>query len=81
MKITQISQQIKQQDRYSIYVDGKYAFSLSASALLESQLVRGQQLSEGELQNWKRQSSEDKISNQALRYAALRPHSRWEMQN
>jgi regulatory protein len=81
MKITQISQQIKQKDRYSIYVDDKYAFSLSAAALLESQLVRGCQLSDGELQSWKRQSSEDKISNQALRYAVLRPHSRWEIEN
>jgi regulatory protein len=80
MKITQIRQQVKQTDRYSIYIDGKYAFSLSAPALLESQLVRGQQLSQEELKTWEYQSSEDKVSNRALRYAALRPHSRWEME-
>jgi regulatory protein len=80
MKITKITQQDKLKSRYSVYVDGEYGFSLSEIALLESKLVRGQELSTAELQTWKRQSAEDKVSGNAMRYAAMRLRSIWEME-
>ena len=79
MKITSIKQQVKRGDRYSIFVDGKYAFSLSESALLESKLVSGQELSEREVGEYKKLSDEDKLYNQTLRYVALRPRTKWEI--
>ena len=80
MKITSITQQEKLKGRYSIFVDGAYGFSLSEAALLESKLARGQELSAAELKNWKQLSAEDKVSGQALRYAAMRLRSQWEME-
>jgi len=80
MKITSIKQQIKRTDRYSIFVDDKYAFSLSETALLDSKLFSGQELSAAKVREFKKLSGEDKLYNQALRYVALRLRSRWEVE-
>jgi regulatory protein len=79
VKITDIKQQLKQADRYSFYVDGKYAFSLSETALLEQRLVSGQELTATQLADYKKLSTDDKLYNNALRYAVMRPHSHWEL--
>jgi regulatory protein len=80
MKITAIKQQVKRQGRYSIFVDGSYAFSLSDTALLDSKLVKGQQLTEAEVTKFKQISADDKSYGAALAYATLRPRSTWEME-
>ncbi|MEO6513627.1 MAG: RecX family transcriptional regulator [Candidatus Saccharimonadales bacterium] len=81
MKITKITAQVKQAGRYSVFVDEKYAFSLSDTALLESKLVPGQDLSSEELESWKQASVDDKVLGRALQYAMMRPRSRWEMES
>jgi regulatory protein len=81
MKVTKITAQVKQAGRYSVFVDEKYAFSLSDTALLESRLVPGQELNEEELETWKQASQDDKVLGRALQYAMIRPRSRWEMQS
>lgn len=80
MKITSIKQQVRRGDRYSIFVEGKYAFSLSETALLDSKLASGQELSKEQLGEYKKLSNDDKLYNQALRYVAMRPRSRWEIE-
>lgn len=79
MKITGIQQQVKQANRYSVYVDGKYSFSLSESALLESGVASGQELSATDLKHFKQLSADDKAYGRALRYSAMRQRSEWEM--
>lgn len=81
MKITAIKQQARRTDRYSIFVDGAYAFSLGESALLEQQLASGQELSQAQLSELRKVSHTDKIYANALRYVALRPRSEWEMRS
>ena len=80
MQITKITAQVKQPGRYSVFVDEKYAFSLSDTALLESKLVPGQELSKEELDSWKQASADDKMLGRALQYAMIRPRSHWEME-
>lgn len=80
MKITSIKQQIKRGDRYSIFVEGKYSFSLSESALLESKLASGQELTKEQVGEFKRLSADDKLYNQTLRYVAMRPRTKWEIE-
>jgi regulatory protein len=80
MKITSIKQQAKRTDRYSVFVDGKYAFSLSENALLESKLAGGQELSKQQVKDFKQLSAEDKLYNRTLRYVAMRPRTRWELE-
>jgi regulatory protein len=79
MKITSIKQQVKRADRYSVFVDEKYSFSLSESALLQSGLARGQELSRQQVEDYKRLSADDKTYNRALRYVAMRSRSTWEL--
>jgi regulatory protein len=80
VKVTNIKQQVKRANRYSVFVDGKYEFSLSETALLESKLAPGQMLSKEELRKYKQLSADDKFYNRTLRYIALRPRSRWEIE-
>ena len=80
MKITAIKQQVKRADRYSIFVDGKYAFSLSESGLIESRLASGLELDAAELKRLKKAAGLDKAYYNALRYVAIRPRSQWEVE-
>ncbi|MGH7240846.1 MAG: RecX family transcriptional regulator [Candidatus Saccharimonadales bacterium] len=80
MKITKIVQQQKQQHRYSVFVEGKYSFSLSESALLESRLNSGQEVTTEQITEYKQLSADDKLYGRALNYVALRPRSIWEVE-
>ena len=80
MKITAIKQQVKRLDRYSVYVDDEYAFSLSEQALLDSGLASGRELSREELTSYKQLSADDKLYQQALRYIAMRMRTAWEVE-
>ena len=80
MKITSIKQQAKRTDRYSIFVEGKYAFSLSENTLLDSKLASGQELTKEQVREYKKISADDKLYNRALRYVAMRPRSKWEVE-
>jgi regulatory protein len=80
MRITSIKQQVKRSDRYSVFVDEKYTFSLSEGALLESKLARGQELTKEQVDEYKKLSADDKLYNQTLRYVAMRPRTQWEIQ-
>jgi regulatory protein len=79
VKITSIKQQAKQSDRYSIFVEGKYSFSLSEGALIENKLASGQELSSEQVKEFKRLSTDDKLYHQALRYVAIRLRTEWEI--
>ena len=79
MKISSIKQQVKRQDRYSIYVDEKYAFSLSESELLNLGLKIGQEFSKEELEELKQTAVLDKAYDRALNLIARRLRSEWEI--
>lgn len=81
MKITAIKQQIKRQDRYSLFVDEKYAFSLSEGALLDQGIRIGQEITDQELQAFRHASKLDKAYNLALAYVARRMRSEWELRD
>jgi regulatory protein len=80
MKITAIRPQQKIRNRYSIYCDDRYSFSVSEAMLLEQGLVAGKELTMADLKKYKQLSSDDNSFNRALRYAAIRNHSQWEME-
>jgi regulatory protein len=79
MIVTAIKQQVKRKDRYSVYIDGAYSFSLSEAGLIESRLASGQELSEAELRDLQKAAGLDKAYGNALRYVAMRPRSEWEL--
>lgn len=80
MKITSIKQQVKHNNRYSVFVEGEYAFSLSESALIESKITSGQELSQKDIEEYKQLSDDNKLYDRALRYISLRPRTTWEIE-
>lgn len=48
--------------------------------MLESKLTRGQELSSAEVGNYQKLSADDKLYNRTLRYIAMRPRTRWEIE-
>ena len=79
MKITAIKAQVKNQERVSIYIDGKYDFSLDQGQLLSARLYVGRELTEEELAQLKDESAFGKALGRALDYIMRRPRSIKEM--
>lgn len=80
MKITDIKRQVKRNDRYSIYGDGKYIFSLSENELLNLALKIGQEFNKDELEELRQKAVLDKAFDRALNLISRRRRSSWEMQ-
>jgi len=81
MNITAIRQQERRKDRYAVYVDGTYSFSLNADTLLAKGLVPGQELDAEQLKTYLQLATEDKAYGLALAYVARRMRSRWELED
>ena len=79
MNITAIKQQVKRNDRYSLYVDAKYSFSLSESELLQKNLRVGQEISQSDLEKLKNDAVLDKAYDRAINLLSIRPRSEWEL--
>lgn len=81
MIITDIKKQVKTEGRYSIYVDGKFAFGLSELGLINSGIKVGQELTKDRLDELKKNAQEDKLYNMVLSLIARRPRSIWEVRD
>lgn len=81
MKITAIKQQVKSPDRVSVFVDGKYEFSLSLDELVKYKLRNGQEMTPAELKKFKKVSADGKLRARALEWLINRPHSERELRD
>lgn len=79
MKVTDIKQQAKRADRYSIYIDDAYVFSLGELELMRTGLRIGQELTQAELTRLKDTATLDKAYDRTLNFVAIRPRSEWEI--
>lgn len=79
MKITNIKPQLKRTDRYSVYVDDKYAFSLGEVELLAAGLRLNQEMSKEQLAALMDIAKLDKAYDRTLNYIAIRRRSEWEV--
>lgn len=75
MKITSIKQQVKNPERASIFLDGKYSFSLGLNELVAEKLKIGQALDDAEQKRLKKLSDDGKLKMRALEWAMGRPRS------
>lgn len=80
MKITDIKQQVKNQSRFSVFVDEKYKFSLSQSGILDTGVKVGKEITQQELDALVDESISDKAYNGAISLIVRRKRSEWEMQ-
>lgn len=81
MKITDIKQQVKRAGRYSIFIDGKYSFSLSENELLNIGLRINQEYTKEEFEKLKQTAVLDKAYMRCLDLLARRARSDWEIRD
>jgi len=81
LKITSIKQQLKNIDRVSVFLDGKYTFSLTLDQLLNEKLKRDDVLEEERVKQLQKLSDEGKIRARALEWLLSRPHSTREFRD
>lgn len=77
--VTALKQQLKRSDRYSVYLDGKYSFSLSGSQLADNGLASGQTISEDEVTRYKQLSEVGKALQAAFNLISYRGRSQQEL--
>ncbi len=77
--ITDIKQQKRSTERFSLYVDGRYSFSLSDLALSNSGLCAGQTLTVAEVEHWQSKALEAKAYHAAMGQLSYRRRSRREL--
>lgn len=81
MKITALKQQIKNPDRVSIYLDGKYSFSLTLNQVVAEKIKIGLELDEETLSALKQKSTDEKLRLKAMNWTLQRPHSIRELRD
>lgn len=79
LTVTKISQQVKRRDRYSIYINEKYTFSLSEYQLAGSGLHIGTEFTKSELDDFINESLFGKAYERALNYVMIRLRSEKEI--
>lgn len=78
--ITKIVQQKKRKDRYSIFLDETYAFSVAEEVLIDSQLTKGKTLSEAEIADIAKKDDYSRAHAAALHYLSYRMRTIQEME-
>lgn len=79
MKVSKIELQQKNKDRYSIYLNDEYSFSLNSSQLIASKLSVGQELTKEDVKRFQGESEAGKLFDRTIRWFAIRPRSEWEI--
>lgn len=81
MLVTDIKLQVKNPNRVSIYLDGRYSFSLTVDQLASFNFKKGDDLSLEEVEAYKDESSYGKLKAAALDYLLLRTRSKKEFRD
>ena len=75
MKITNIKQGVKNPNRVNVFVDGRYSFSLDISQVVDFKIKVGLEISEEDLEKYKKASDFGKLYQRALEWVLVRPRS------
>lgn len=81
MKISNITQAVRNPDRVNVSVDGKFRFSLDIYQVAELGVKVGKEYSEEELVEIEQESQFGKLYARALEYCLMRPHSAREVRD
>lgn len=81
MRITDIKNQRRNKNRFNIYVDGKFSFSLSEIELVNNKVEIGKEVVEAEIEKLKNNDEKSKALNKALEIIARRVHSEKEVRD
>lgn len=78
LRITDLRQAVKNENRVNVFVNGKYSFSLDISQVVDFYLKKGLEISEEQLEEYKRASEFGKLYQRALEWVLVRPRSEKE---
>src|SRR5438105_3762139 len=81
MKVTAIKQQVKNLERVSVFVDGKYSFSLTLNELMAEKLKNDEEVDGSRLKKLKKLSEDGELRMRALEWVLNRPHSTREFRD
>ena len=81
LKITDIRQAVRNENRVNVYVNGKYSFSLDVAQVVDMGVKVGRVISEGALAELKKASEFGKAYQRALEWVLLRPRSVRELKD
>ena len=80
-KITDLRVGVRDENRINVFLDGKFAFSLTLQQVSDFKLKRGMILSEDEIAKIQKASDFGKLFQRSLEYALSRPHSEKEIRD
>ncbi|PJE65070.1 hypothetical protein COU91_03605 [Candidatus Saccharibacteria bacterium CG10_big_fil_rev_8_21_14_0_10_47_8] len=81
MVITALKKQVKNLERVSVFVDGRYSFSLSLNELITERIRQGDEIGQARLKKLQKISSDGKLKARALVWLINRPHSTREFKD
>jgi len=81
MIITKIERQKRNASRRSIFLDGKYLFSISEELFVKHVLYEGKELTQGEIDSIIAEEAEQSVKKAALRFRSIRPRSEHEIRS
>ena len=80
-KVTDLRVGVRDENRVNVFLDGKFAFSLTIQQVTDFKLKRGAILSEAEIEKIQKASDFGKLFQRSLEYALSRPHSEREIRD
>ena len=81
LKITDIKQAVKNENRVNIFVNGKYSFSLDVAQAVELKIKIGSVITAEKLAEYKKTSEYGKAYQRALEWVLVRPRSERELRD
>jgi regulatory protein len=78
-RITDISVQKKNTDRVNVFIDGQFAFGISAAVCFEERLGVGEEFSGQRIRELIEKDQIERLVNKALRFLSFRPRSEKEL--
>ncbi len=79
--VTDIQVQVKRNSRYSVFLDGEFAFGIDQDVLLKSGIARGDELSEEQVNKILELEEKKKAKDKAIRLLAVRARSKKEIRD
>ena len=79
LRITDIRQAVRNENRVNIFVNDKYAFSLDIAQVIEMHIKKGMAITAEQLDEYKKASEFGKLYQRALEWVLSRPHSKKEL--
>jgi len=80
LKVTALLKQLKRADRINVYIDQRYAFSMSVTQIADFGIHQDVQVSPEQIKSWRRASKEYLLFQRVESWALRRHHSRREIE-